>query len=377
LYHHNPLIGVELALQRINVGLVGVGNIGNIHLVSLAALKDSQLLDLDITALCDIDEAALDRAANLYDVPKTYVDYENLAYDDDVDVVYVCTPTNRHIDIVKAVAEQEKHVFCEKPLAHSAPQAQDLMGYVNGHNIRTGVGLVLRYDQLLLYTKQLIKDQNLGKPMLAHIRDDQRFPIDYIYYSQWRGDKSIAGGGTLIEHSIHDLDLLLWLLGDVQDVFGRVNFFSEREVEDQASVTLTHTNGAVSTLDSLWHWVDRPNERFIELFFQEGYIAIHLGSGERFLKYHVKDEGPARVSVEEANSVLLDELGLKSEELNNDQIQAITAVGPERYSALSYAFLKSVQENGDADPSFIDAIKAHRLVDAAYKSADSDRLIAL
>ncbi|MBS3793848.1 MAG: Gfo/Idh/MocA family oxidoreductase [Candidatus Thorarchaeota archaeon] len=364
-------------MQRINVGLVGVGNIGNIHLISLAALKDSHLLDLDITALCDIDEEALDRAANLYDVPTTYGNYDDIVLDDDVDVIYVCTPTNRHSDIVKTAAEQEKDIFCEKPLAHSAPQARHLLGHVNGHNIRNGVGLVLRYDQLCLYAKQLIQDESLGKPMLAHIRDDQHFPIDYIYYSKWRGDKSIAGGGTLIEHSIHDLDLLRWLFGDVQDVFGRVSFFSEREVEDHASVTLTHTNGAVSTLDSLWHWIDRPNERFIELFFQEGYIAIDLGSDERYLKYHLKDERPARVSVEDANSVLLEELGLEEEELNKEQLQAITDVGPERYSALSYAFLKSVTEGEDTAPSFIDAIKAHQLVDAAYKSADNDRLITL
>lgn len=359
------------------MGLIGAGNIGNMHLMSLAALKKSGLLNLDITALCDIDEETLERVAALYDVQTTYTEYEELAADDDIDVVYVCTPTNRHTDIVKAVAEQEKDIFCEKPLTHSTPQTRDLMGFVNRHSIRTGVGLVLRYDQLLLYAKRLIERKNLGQPMLAHIRDDQHFPVDYIYYSQWRGDNSIAGGGTLIEHSIHDLDLLLWLMGDVENVFSRVNFFSEREVEDQASVTLTHVNGAVSTLDSVWHWVDRPNERFIELFFQEGYIAVDLSSDERYLEYHLKGETPNIISVDDANEVLLEKLGLNPEELNTEQLQTITAVGSERYSALSYAFLKSVQANEDVDPSFRDALKAHRLVDAAYKSADTDRLISL
>lgn len=359
------------------MGLIGVGNIGNIHLMSLAALKESDLLNLDITAVCDIDEEALERAATLYDVSSTYVDYEDLVAADDIDVIYVCTPTNRHSDIVKAAAKEGKDIFCEKPLAHSAPQARDLMGFVNGRNIKNGVGLVLRYDQLILYAKRLIETEDLGTPMLAHIRDDQHFPVDYIYYSQWRGDKSIAGGGTLIEHSIHDLDLLLWLLGDVANVFSRVNFFSEREVEDHASVTLTHANGAVSTLDSIWHCVDRPNERLIEIFFQEGYIAIDLGSGKRFLKYHMKGENPFTVSVDDANDVLLEELGLESEDLNKEKMRAITTVGPERYSALSYAFLKSVQTDEDTTPSFIDAVKAHRLVDAAYKSADSNRLIPL
>ncbi|MFW9920637.1 MAG: Gfo/Idh/MocA family protein [Candidatus Thorarchaeota archaeon] len=364
--------------QKIRVGVIGTGNIGKIHLTGLLSIKESGLLDVEITALCDIDVETLNSASNLFGVPTVYEDYIDLVQDKNVDVVYVCTPTNKHIDMVKAAAKAGKQIFCEKPLAHSCPQATELLSVVMDSNVKSVAGLVLRYDQFLLYAKHLIETHEFGQPMLAHIRDDQRFPIDYIYYSKWRGFKSQAGGGTLIEHSIHDIDVLRWFFGDVDDVYARINHFSGKEVEDQASLIMTHKNGAVSTLDSVWHWVDRPNERNIEFFFEKGYLGIRLESGKRYLEYQLLDNSPLRIWQETANDALLGHLGLQSKNsMSQDAIDTLTSVGPERYAALSYAFLSSLSTDAVPSPSFKDAVAAHRIVDAAYESANKKRPVDL
>ncbi|MHA1577071.1 MAG: Gfo/Idh/MocA family protein [Candidatus Thorarchaeota archaeon] len=363
--------------QRIRLGLIGTGTIGMTHLTGISALLEAELIDADIVALCDIDSEALSNAASLFDVKTTYENYVDLIDDENVDVIYICTPTNKHCDMVKAAAKAKKQIFCEKPLAHSWAQAQDLVAVTKSKEVVAGVGLVLRYDQFLLFARNLIAENDFGKPMLAHIRDDQRFPIDYVYYSKWRGDKSIAGGGTLLEHSIHDVDILRWFFGEVESVHAKVNFFAGREVEDHASLILTHQNGTVSTLDSIWHWVERNNERRIEFFFEKGYIGIRLESGKRYLEYHLQGKGPVRIWDETANDALLETLGLHTRNLQSNALEAITAVGSERYAALNYAFLSAIKSGQTPSPNFLDAVAAHRIVDAAYESSNKNETITL
>lgn len=347
------------------------------HLLGITALRDAGLVNVEIAALCDIDPESLQRAAELYEVNQTYADYNELVNDENVHIVYVCTPTNKHTDMVKAAAKASKDVFCEKPLAHSTPQARELFAVVKSEEIKAGVGLVLRFDPFLLFAKKLIESKDMGRPMLAHIRDDQRFPVDYGFYTQWRGDRSVAGGGTLIEHSIHDIDLLRWFFGDISSVYAKVGFFSEREVEDHASLIIAHKDGVVSTLDSVWHQVDRQNERMLEFFFESGYIHITLETENRWLEYQLKDEVPVRVDIQSANLALLETLGVHSKNMAPEAIDAITNVGTERFSALSYSFIKSVQSDANPSPSFLDAIEAHRVVDAAYESANKNRVVDL
>ncbi len=358
---------------KIGIGLIGTGNIGSVHLTGFLALKEANLLDIEIAAICDIDAESLKTAVELFEPLKTYDNYEDLVNDANVDIVYVCTPTYQHSDMVKASINANKPVLCEKPLAHSCPQARELMMVSQTAQVKTGVGLVLRYDQFLLYAKHLVDTKDFGRPILAHIRDDQRFPVDYSYYSKWRGDKSIAGGGTLIEHSIHDIDVFSWFFGEIESVYAKVGFVAEREVEDHASLVMTHKNGVVSTLDSIWHWVERPNERRIEFFFEKGFIGITLESGNRFLEYHMQDEDPVRINEETANNVLLETLDLHAKNLSPDAYEALTSVGGERYAAMSYAFLKTIEIGGVPKPDFMDAVAAHKIVDAAYESAVENR----
>ena len=366
-----------MSKAKTGLGLIGTGNIGRMHLVAITALRDAGLVDVEIQALCDIDEEALKTTAELFEAAQTYEDYNDLINDEKVDIVYVCTPTSKHADIVKSAAKAKKDVFCEKPLAHSCPQAREMFAVAKDAGVRAGVGLVLRYDPFLLYAKQLIETRDFGTPVLAHIRVDQHFPIEHGYYTQWRGNHSIAGGGTLIEHSIHDIDILQWFFGEIVSVYARIGFFSEREVEDHASLILTHRDGAVSTLDSIWHSLDRPNERRIEFFLEKGYVGVTLEAGGRWMEYQTVDEAPVRVHAEQANNALLDALGVRAKNIAPEAYDALATVGTERFSALSYAFIKAIQAGRNPSPSFQDAIAAHRIVDAAYESSNKTRTVEI
>ncbi len=363
--------------QRIGLGIIGTGQAGTNHLKGIVALRSAGLIDADIVALCDIDSSVLKDVAKEFDVKSTYENYVDLIKNERVDVVYICTPTNKHQDMIKEAASAKKHILCEKPLANSCPQAQDMMAVTKSAEVYTSVGLVLRYDPFLLFAKKLISDHDLGSPMLAHIRDDQLFPEDHVHYSKWRGDTSVISGGTLIEHSIHNIDALRWFFGEVESVYAQINSFSGREVEDHASLIMTHKNGMVSTLDSIWHLVERPNERLIEFFFEKGYIGIRLESGKKYLEYHLQGEGPVRIWGETAIIALFEELGLDSKDVSQETLDALVSSGLERYAALSYSFLRTIRSDQKSSPDFMDAVAAHRIVDAAYESSEKDSAVTI
>ncbi len=359
---------------HIRIGLIGTGNIGRTHLEGFRSLREAGLLDIEIAALCDADPGSLSNAASQFQPARTYDDYKDLIHDADVDVVYICTPTNLHSDIVKAAADAGKPMLCEKPLAHSCPQARDLMAVTQRAGVSTSVGLILRYDPFVLYAKDLIESRDFGRPLLAHIRDDQQYPAEYAHPAE---DESVLmiGGGTLLENGIHGIDLLLWLFGDIESIYAKTVKHTGAEFEDIASVVMTHNNGMVSTLDSIWHSVDRPSERRIEFFFERGHIGITLESGDRYLEYHLQGEGQMRVSDDNANLVLLKNLGLENAELSLGAHRILTSPGAERYAALSYSFLNALQSGTQSSPDFRDAVAAHKIVDAAYESASTGRVI--
>jgi predicted dehydrogenase len=354
----------------LRLGLIGIGKAGRTHLAALKSLKDTGLLNIIINALSDIDKSKLKKTAKEFNVPAVYGDHVDLINDENVDIVYICTPTSKHTDMVKAAAKANKAVFCEKPLAHSCPQVRELNAVATDSSVPTSAGLALRFDPFLLYAKKLVEKHDFGKPLLAHIRDDQKFPLDLDDYAQWRGDSSVPGGGILLHQGIQDIDVLNWFFGDIVCVYAQVGFHGNHGIEDQASLIMQHKNGTTSTLDVIWHWLERPNERKVEFFFEKGFIGITLEFGNTYLDYHLRGEEQVRVHSENAREALLEHLNLSSNNLALDVHKPISDARINKHLALSYSFLKAIQSEETPSPNFLEAVSAHRIVDAAYESAN-------
>jgi len=361
----------------LRLGIIGTGNIGRAHLTALSSLKKTNLAHFQLAAVCDIDSKSAKKAAKDFNITATYENYKELLENDKIDVVYVCTPTSRHTDIVKAAAKAGKAIYCEEPLANSCPQARTLMAVTQDAKVPSGAGFLLRYDPFILYAKNLLETHDFGKPMLAHIRTDHKYTEKFEKLNQWRGDAQIVGGGTLVEHCVHDIDFLSWFFGPIVDVFAKVGFFTNRGVEDLASLMMTHRDGSISTLDSIWHSVDRPDERHIELFFENGFIGITLESGTRYLQYHLKGDSPVRINAETADMRLLEHIGVQLKNGSLETYGVLVDTENNRYAALSYAFLGAIKSGENPSPNFSDAVAAHKIVDAAYESAMEGAIIKI
>jgi predicted dehydrogenase len=219
------------------------------------------------------------------------------------------------------------------------------------------VGLVLRAAPVFEELKRRIDSGAYGRPMAISLRDDQFFPNQGQYASEWRADVATAGGGTLIEHSIHDIDVLRWLLGDPSGVSCRTSsFFGHDGIEDLASATFAYDDGKVANLISIWHQVlTRPSTRRLEVFCEEG----HLWTTD-------DNTGPLHVQTSAGDETLTCAL---PEWTNEIPVPAERRTALGLYAEASRRFL-AVLSTGSPDAS--DALAAHQIVDACYRSAERD-----
>jgi UDP-N-acetyl-2-amino-2-deoxyglucuronate dehydrogenase len=339
----------------IRVGLVGCGFIAAIHSRALKALCDGGLVDAAVVATCDRDPGRAEAFARAHRADLATGDLGRVL--EAVDAVYVCTPTAAHLEAVTAAADAGVAVFCEKPLAPSLAASEAVAAAVARRGVPAQVGLVLRTSPAYRALVDLVGSGRLGRPQAVVFRDDQYFPTQGQYGSSWRADVAVAGGGTLIEHSIHDLDVLRWLLGEATSVSARTaNFAGHPGIEDVAVATVGFASGATASLVSVWHQVlARPSTRWLEVLCEHGVVAApdeHLAP----LRL-VTDAGLEEVAV--APPPWTAELPA------DDRWRSALTI----YAPQSLAFLEAVAAGRPPTPGLDVALDAHRLADAVYRSA--------
>lgn len=270
---------------------------------------------------------------------------------DSCDAVYVTTWTSEHPRLVAAAARRGLAVFCEKPLATDLAGAQAVAAVVRTTGIVNQVGLILRRSPALLWMRHLIEEPDAGPVQAVVLRDDQFLPTQGHYRSTWRADVTRAGAGTLLEHSIHDIDALSWLAGPPRTVNARTsNRHGHPGIEDTASVVFGFDGDALGTLTSVWHDnLARPSLRRLEVFCERRWIVL---DGDDWW-------GPVRWT---------DASGAEGS-LGGDDLAVRTAALAPVHPQPAAAFLTAARDRTPAFPDVEVALAAHRVVDACYRSA--------
>ncbi len=343
------------------IGLVGCGHIGTVHAVALQQLAAAGLVDARLSATFDDDSDRAAKVARRHG-GEPYATLDGLL--DSVDVVWVCTWTAAHLAAVEAAADRGLPVFCEKPLAPDLPTAARVAAALE--RVPHQVGLVLRWAPVFRTLASTVASAQHGRVLAAVMRDDQYFPVQGLYGSTWRGDVAQAGGGTVIEHSIHDVDVLRWILGPPVEVSARTaSRFGYPGIEDTAAATFTYADGSVAQLTSVWHQVlTRESSRRIEVFCEKGM----LWTEDDYL-------GPLHVQTDDGEQVVTSE---PPEWSNRFTLPDVYAKALAQYAEPTKAFLDALGPPGAPgapEPSSVghpragDALAAHRLVDLVYRSA--------
>ena len=360
--------------MELNIGVIGTGSIAISHLVSLNEIiqnhiiKDKYNSKIKIYGLCDNDSDKLSvlKKKNLYNAKLFTTDFEELIKNKLINVIYITTPTKFHNDYFIRAAEEEKQVFIEKPLAFNTSEIKKMITAQRKHGIYAQVGLVLRHCPLFWKIKNLIqtnKDE-LGKNLGFIFRDDQEWPIATLLHpSKWRKDPKMAHAGCLYEHSIHDVDMLEYFFRDenLTSIKANIRYISsltKKTLEDTAMVYFKYQDGLSGTLFSLWHQIPR-DERRIEIFFENGSIILdgyQLIDYKSFLFYLKKSKKKIKMQA------LISEYFRK---INFPQVQFTLGA----YFFQSLAFLESLCNEENPHPDLQIGLRAHQLIEAAYKSS--------
>ena len=339
----------------LRIGLVGSGLIGWAHALGLQAMIRAQTIDAELAAAYDVDEG---RAGRLADVTGAVVAGTLDDLVERCDAVWVCTPTACHREAAEAAVAQNRALFLEKPMATDLAGAEALAGLVNDSQVPAQVGLVLRSWPTFRMLRDLVASGELGLPMAAVFRDDQYFPTQGLYPSSWRADAALAGGGCLIEHSIHDLDILRVCLGEPIEITARTaNHAGHAGIEDVATVSMRFESGATADLVSVWHDIlSRGSTRRVEVFCRQG--MAWLDNDARGPVHVETSDGAEERPTPYADWVT--DLPLPDNEIG----LAVRA-----YVEEDRAFVDAVSDGRAPNPSLEEGVIAHRLVDAAYRSA--------
>jgi predicted dehydrogenase len=243
-------------------------------------------------------------------------------------------------------------------LATDFAGAQSLVDAVAAVGVPAQSGLVLRAAPVFRALRALLASGTLGRPMAATVRDDQYFPIQGTYGSTWRADVTQAGGGCLIEHSIHDVDILRFCLGEAVAVSARTaNFSGHDGIEDLATVSISFRSGVEAHVTSVWHNIlSRGSTRRMELFCEDGMAWLD----DEF-------RGPLHIETSDGTEVRPCPLPAWVEDLPLGRDEVGLAV--RTYAEADRAFVDAVGSGRVPEPSLGEALEAHRLVDAAYRSA--------
>jgi myo-inositol 2-dehydrogenase / D-chiro-inositol 1-dehydrogenase len=253
--------------KEVNVGIIGLGRIGKLHLHNVIA----QIPDIKLIGVSDIIENSLQEVSQKYDIPIIKNDYRYLLDNKEIDAVVICSSTDTHAKIIIEAAQAGKDIFCEKPIALDLKEIDRALKAVEKAGIKLQIGFNRRFDPSFMKAKEMVKKGKIGKPHIVKItsRDPAPPPIEYIKVS----------GGIFLDMTVHDFDMIRYLLDDeVKELMAVGSCLVNPEISkyndiDTAIITFQYKNGAWGIIDNSRQAVYGYDQR-IEIFGSEGCVQV-------------------------------------------------------------------------------------------------------
>lgn len=231
-------------MKKIRTAIVGCGKVGQIHARSLAALTEAEFV-----AVCDIN---IDRAREIADLfgVSSYSTVEKMIENSQPEAVIVCTPHPVHVDPTTTALRMGVHVLVEKPLAATLADCDAMILAAQEAGVKLGVVSQRRLYPPALRVKEAIEAGKIGKPVLGVVMMLGWRDGGYYQSDPWRGTWEGEGGGVLVNQAPHQLDLLQWYMGPIEELFGYHGNLNhpEIEVEDTAIATIRFKNGGLGSI---------------------------------------------------------------------------------------------------------------------------------
>ncbi len=289
--------------KQLRIGIIGYNFMGRAH--SNAWLQAGKFFDLPLKpklqVACGRDERAVQDFADNWGWQDTETDWRRVVERDDVDVIDVALPQSLHHDVAIAAAENGKHIFCEKPLAMTLAEAQNMLAVAEQNGVRHYLNHNYRRTPAVQLAKQLIDEGRIGR--IFHWRGCylQDWIVDPEFPLTWQLCEETAGAGPHADLNSHSVDLAHYLVGPIDSVScltetfirerplprDRATAFSAVEesssaqtgkvtVDDASLMHARFADGAIGSFEATRFATGRKNHNYFEIYGSEGSLQFNL-----------------------------------------------------------------------------------------------------
>jgi len=250
--------------------LVGCGRIAKRH---SDLLGNNQIKGASLVAVCDVDVNKANVLAEKFNVP-AFTDMDQMMQSENIDVAVVLTPSGLHSEHVIHLAKYSKDIMVEKPMSLTISDADAMIQACDEYGCKLFVIKQNRFNVPVVKLREALDANRFGKLVLGTVR--VRWARHQAYYDQdsWRGTWAMDGG-VLTNQASHHVDLLEWMMGDVESVFAKsITALADVETEDTAVVTIKFKNGALGIVEATTAARPKDLEGSISVLGEHGAVVI-------------------------------------------------------------------------------------------------------
>lgn len=344
-------------MKKVRIALIGAGNIANVHLDAYTRVEGAE-----IAAICDINADRLKETADKFGIKNRYNDVASmLASEKNLDAADVCVWNCNHAECAIAALNAGLNVLCEKPMAYTASQAEEMEKVAKEKGKLLMIGFVTRFDPQTLVTKDFIDNGYVGDIYYAKAEYVRRHGAP----GGWFCDKARSGGGPVIDLGVHVIDRARYLMGLPKpvsvyaatfDKLGMRDYLKtsvgwsprdakptdKKDVEDFATALIRFDNGAVISLETSYSLNGEPKGG-LHLFGTKG----GFDTGDKFKLYTTMNDFMTDVAIDTNN-------------LKNSRPM---------FEAEMAHFVDCVANNKPCNATAEDGVIVMKILDAIYESA--------
>ena len=231
-------------MKTYNIGILGCGKVAHLHAKAVENLPNAKL-----AGVWSRSPKTAETFATQYKIP-FYTEIEKLVIQQEIDLVVVCTPHPFHLEPVLEAAKAGANILVEKPLASTLEDSDKIIEACKSAGVKLGVISQRRWYEPVKRVKEAIDAGKIGKPVFGTINMLGWRDKDYYDADEWRGTWLMEGGGVLVNQAPHQLDILLWYMGEIDEVYGQWRNLNHPyiEVEDTAVAIVKFKNGGIGNI---------------------------------------------------------------------------------------------------------------------------------
>ncbi len=339
--------------MSIKWGVIGAGGIADRRTIPEGIIGAEKA---ELVAVQDIDAQRIEEVAAKYGVAKYTTEYD-LLNDDNVEAVYIATPNQLHHGQVLAAAAAGKDVLCEKPLALTLADCEEMVAACQDAGVKLGINFMMRFHACHTAIKDLIEAGDLGTPVMGRAELTCWYPP---IPGAFRQDPALGGGGAFADMGNHCVDLLEMFFGRTERVSCFIgNLVQDYPAEDTAVALLEFQSGAKGIVDALFNVPDAAARNALEVYGSKGSVVAFGTIGQA--------SGGSITTVLETGDKQYDAAQARDE----DPSQIIEPEPVNIYAAHINAFCDAIENDTVPPISGEDGIWSHKVIEACYKSAQT------